>query len=125
MQVNIAPSWRRHLEEAFQQPYFKNLVAFVKAEYRHYTVYLPGRKICSAFELCSFEATQVVILSQDPYHGPRQANGLCFSVNDGVPIPPSLLNIFTEIHHDVSKPIPTPGNLARWAQQGVLLLILP
>ncbi|MEM7382933.1 MAG: uracil-DNA glycosylase [Bacteroidota bacterium] len=122
MQVNIALSWRKYLEEAFQQPYFKNLAAFVKAEYRHHTVYPPGKQIFRAFDFCSFEATQVIILGQDPYHGPRQANGLCFSVNDEVPIPPSLLNIFTEIRHDIGKPIPPHGNLARWAQQGVLLL---
>ena len=122
MQVNIALSWKRHLEKEFQQPYFKSLVAFVKEEYRHHKIYPPARKIFSAFERCSFEATKVVILGQDPYHGPRQADGLCFSVSDEVPIPPSLFNIFTEIHHDVGKPIPAHGNLARWAQQGVLLL---
>ena len=122
MQVNIAPSWKSYLEKEFQQPYFENLAAFVKEEYRNHKIYPPAKEIFSAFEHCSFKATKVVILGQDPYHGPRQANGLCFSVSEEVSIPPSLLNIFTEIKNDLGKPIPSDGNLTRWAQQGVLLL---
>lgn len=122
MQVNIAPSWKSHLAPEFQENYFKNLVDFVKEAYKNHTVYPPAKQIFHAFELCPFHNTKVVILGQDPYHGPGQANGLCFSVNDGIPIPPSLLNIFKEISHDLGKPIPKNGNLERWAQQGVLLL---
>ena len=122
MDVNIAPSWKQHLDQEFQKPYFQQLATFVKAAYRQHTVYPPAKEIFRAFALCSFEATQVVILGQDPYHGPGQAHGLCFSVNQGVPIPPSLLNIFTEIRDDVGTPMPQDGNLVRWAQQGVLLL---
>ncbi len=122
MQVNIAESWAKHLEKEFQQSYFEALVDFVKAEYREHKVYPPAKEIFQAFELCSFEATKVVILGQDPYHGPMQANGLCFSVREEVPIPPSLFNVFTEIYHDLGTPIPQHGDLERWAQQGVLLL---
>jgi uracil-DNA glycosylase len=122
MQVQIEPSWKIHLESEFQKPYFKQLVDFVKQEYAHSSIYPPAKQIFHAFELCNFDATKVVILGQDPYHGPGQANGLCFSVNDGVRIPPSLLNIFKEIQAELGKPIPSSGNLERWAQQGVLLL---
>lgn len=122
MQVNIAPSWKKHLDQEFQQPYFETLVNFVKAAYRQHAVYPPAKEIFRAFELCSLEDTRVVILGQDPYHGPGQANGLCFSVREEVRIPPSLLNIFTEIHNDLGRPIPPDGNLERWARQGVLLL---
>lgn len=122
MNVNIAESWHQHLEKEFQQPYFERLVGFVKAAYRAYTIYPPAKEIFRAFALCSFEATKVVILGQDPYHGPGQAHGLCFSVREGVSIPPSLANIFTEIHNELGVAIPPTGNLERWAEQGVLLL---
>ena len=122
MKVTIAESWRQHLEKEFQQPYFEALADFIKSAYRHHQVYPPAKEILRAFELCSFEATKVVILGQDPYHGPGQANGLCFSVREDVPMPPSLLNIFTEIHNDLGVPMPPNGNLERWAKQGVLLL---
>lgn len=122
MSVNIESSWKRHLEPEFDKPYFQQLVEFVKQEYANHTIYPPAKQIFHTFELCKFEATKVVILGQDPYHGRGQANGLCFSVNDGIRIPPSLLNIFKEIQSELGKPIPQSGNLERWAQQGVLLL---
>lgn len=122
MNVNIAPSWKQHLEQEFQQPYFQQLAQFIKAAYRQGPVYPPAKAIFRAFDLCSFEDTKVVILGQDPYHGPGQAHGLCFSVNEGVPMPPSLVNIFQEVHSDVGVPMPQHGSLERWAQQGVLLL---
>ncbi|HAN49563.1 MAG TPA: uracil-DNA glycosylase [Amoebophilaceae bacterium] len=122
MNVKMAESWRKHLEKEFQQPYFEKLVFFIKTAYRHGSVYPPAKEIFRAFELCSFEATKVVILGQDPYHGPGQANGLCFSVREDVPIPPSLVNIFTEIHNELGAVMPRNGNLERWAKQGVLLL---
>jgi uracil-DNA glycosylase len=122
MRVNIDASWSTHLEKEFRQPYFEKLVSFVKTAYRHESVYPPAKEIFRAFELCSFEATKVVILGQDPYHGPRQANGLCFSVREDVSIPPSLVNIFTEIRNDLGVAMPPNGNLERWAKQGVLLL---
>ncbi|GIV39335.1 MAG: uracil-DNA glycosylase [Thermonema sp.] len=120
--VKIEPSWKEALKEEFSKPYFHELVQFVKEEYRKHTVYPPGRQIFRAFEACPFDQTKVVIIGQDPYHGPGQAHGLAFSVNDGVPIPPSLRNIFAEVHEDVGTPPPASGNLERWAQQGVLLL---
>lgn len=122
MNVKIADSWKSRLSHEFNQPYFQELVAFVKKEYASGPVYPPGKDIFRAFDACSFEKTRVVILGQDPYHGPGQANGLCFSVYDGVPFPPSLLNIFKEIKNDLGKPIPPSGDLGRWAEQGVLLL---
>jgi uracil-DNA glycosylase len=122
LKVNIAESWSKRLEKEFQQPYFEKLASFVKTAYQHHKIYPPAKEIFSAFELCSFEATRVVILGQDPYHGPGQANGLCFSVREGVPIPPSLANIFTEIHSELGVDMPPNGNLERWAKQGVLLL---
>ena len=122
MQVNIAPSWAPHLKQEFQQPYFEKLAVFVKTAYRHHKVYPPAKEILRAFALCSFEATRVVILGQDPYHGPGQANGLCFSVRQEVPTPPSLRNIFKEIKNDLGHPTPPHGDLTRWAEQGVLLL---
>ncbi|WP_038032112.1 MULTISPECIES: uracil-DNA glycosylase [Thermonema] len=122
MDVKIEPSWKEALKEEFSKPYFHELVQFVKEEYRKHTVYPPGRQIFRAFEACPFDQTKVVIIGQDPYHGPGQAHGLAFSVNDGVPIPPSLRNIFAEVHEDVGTPPPASGNLERWAQQGVLLL---
>lgn len=122
MEVKIAESWKRRLQGEFLQPYFVDLVGFVKQEYQTQQVYPPGRLIFNAFDKCSFEDTKVVILGQDPYHGPGQANGLSFSVNDGIAVPPSLVNIFKEIKEDLGKPLPRSGNLERWAQQGVLLL---
>ena len=115
-------SWKERLKEEFEKEYFKNLTEFVRNEYRTATCYPPGKLVFNAFDKCSFDDTRVVILGQDPYHGPGQANGLCFSVNEAVPSPPSLINIFKEIHDDLGKKIPKSGNLERWARQGVLLL---
>lgn len=120
--VKIVPSWYNRLASEFKQPYFLKLVDFVKKSYQQKRIYPPGKKIFNAFDLCSFEDLKVVILGQDPYHGPGQAHGLCFSVPEGVPMPPSLINIFKEIQRDLNQPIPANGNLERWAQQGVLLL---
>ncbi|MCS6820554.1 MAG: uracil-DNA glycosylase [Microscillaceae bacterium] len=122
MQVKIAESWKPILQAEFEKPYFEQLVNFVKKEYQKYTVYPPGGLIFNAFNKCSFEEVKVVIIGQDPYHGTGQANGLCFSVADNIPIPPSLQNIFKEVQDDVGAPIPKTGNLERWAVQGVLLL---
>jgi uracil-DNA glycosylase len=122
MNVNIEPSWKAHLNPEFDKPYFQQLIQFVKQEYQQNTCYPKGKDIFSAFDHCSFQETKVVIIGQDPYHGPGQANGLCFSVKDGIPHPPSLVNIFKEIKTDVAKPYPQSGNLERWADQGVLLL---
>lgn len=122
MQVNIHPSWKSVLSEEFEKPYFENLINFVKSEYATHTCYPKGSQIFSAFDHCHFDDVKVVIIGQDPYHGPNQANGLCFSVNDGIPFPPSLQNIFKEISTDLNVPIPPTGNLERWADQGVLLL---
>lgn len=110
------------LEEEFKAPYFTALTAFVKQEYLTKVCYPRGSQIFAAFDHCKFQDVKVVIIGQDPYHGPGQANGLCFSVNDGVPLPPSLINIFKEIETDLGKPFPATGNLERWADQGVLLL---
>ncbi len=122
MQVNIEQSWQQQLQGEFDKPFFAKLVAFVKQEYAHHTVYPPGKLIFNAFNQCPFDKVKVVLLGQDPYHEPGQAHGLCFSVNEGVQFPPSLGNIFKEIHDDIGTPIPASGNLTRWAQQGVLLL---
>ena len=122
MNVNIHQSWKPYLKNEFDKPYFKTLVDFVKHEYAQYRCFPPGRQIFNAFERCHFEDVKVVILGQDPYHGLGQAHGLCFSVNDDVASPPSLLNIFKEIEADLNKPCPESGNLERWADQGVLLL---
>lgn len=122
MDVKIASSWKSHLSAEFEKAYFLQLIEFVKAEYLQNTVYPPGKEIFRAFDKCEFEQIKVVIIGQDPYHGPGQANGLCFSVRDGVRMPPSLVNIFKEINKDLGKPIPTSGDLERWANQGVLLL---
>ncbi|GHB65056.1 uracil-DNA glycosylase [Persicitalea jodogahamensis] len=122
MDVAIEESWKEKLHEEFDKPYFEELIEFVKQEYKTQTVYPPGKLIFNAFDSCPFDACKVVILGQDPYHGPGQANGLCFSVNDGIPKPPSLLNIFKEVHEDTGVPIPVSGNLQRWADQGILLL---
>lgn len=120
--VKIADSWRQRLQHEFEKPYFQELTQFVKSEYQSQTVYPPGPEIFRAFDCCSFEDLKVVILGQDPYHGEGQANGLCFSVRDGVRMPPSLQNIFKEIHTDLGKPVPSNGSLERWAKQGILLL---
>ena len=122
MAVTIEESWKRQLEQEFKQPYFLALTNFVRGEYATHTCYPKGSEIFAAFERSSFEATKVVIIGQDPYHGPNQANGLCFSVKDGIPHPPSLINIFKEITTDLGKPYPISGNLEHWADQGVLLL---
>lgn len=122
MEVKIHPSWKAELSDEFEKPYFDNLISFVKQEYAKHTSYPKGSQIFSAFDHCPFDNVEVVIIGQDPYHGPGQANGLCFSVNDGIPMPPSLINIFKEIETDLNKPFPKTGNLERWANQGVLLL---
>jgi uracil-DNA glycosylase len=122
MDVKIAPSWKEKLTAEFEKDYFKRLVEFIKEEYKTRTIYPAGKNIFNAFEKCSFDSVKVVIIGQDPYHGAGQANGLSFSVSDGIPIPPSLVNIFKEIASDLDKPIPKSGNLERWANQGVLLL---
>ncbi|PIR88324.1 MAG: uracil-DNA glycosylase [Candidatus Harrisonbacteria bacterium CG10_big_fil_rev_8_21_14_0_10_44_23] len=121
MKVKIHPSWEEKLGEEFQKPYFKDLVEFVKGEYGAKTVYPPPTSIFRAFDLCPFDGVKVVILGQDPYHGPNQANGLCFAVHEGVANPPSLNNIFKEIEADLGKR-PKSGDLEKWAKQGVLLL---
>lgn len=120
--VRINASWKAHLQPEFEKPYFHLLTEFIRSEFASQTVYPPGREIFAAFDACPFENIKVVIIGQDPYHGPGQANGLCFSVRDGVRMPPSLVNIFKEIQQDLQKPIPASGNLDRWARQGVLLL---
>ncbi|SKB32608.1 Uracil-DNA glycosylase [Salegentibacter holothuriorum] len=122
MKVAIHPSWKKELADEFEKDYFKDLINFVKAEYNENTCYPQGKDIFSAFDHATFSKTKVVILGQDPYHGVGQANGLSFSVNDGIPSPPSLQNIFKEIKHDLGKPVPDSGNLEHWANQGVLLL---
>lgn len=122
MDVKIEPSWKIRLKDEFVKEYFSELTGFVRDEYKKFRIYPPGREIFNAFEYCSFDLVKVVIIGQDPYHGPGQANGLCFSVRDGIPFPPSLINIFTEIKRDLGKELPRSGDLARWAKQGVLLL---
>jgi len=122
MKVNIHESWKNQLNEEFEKSYFKDLVSFVKEEYKNEICYPKGRDIFAAFEHCHFDNLKVVILGQDPYHGVDQANGLCFSVKEDIALPPSLINIFKEIEQDVHKPFPKTGNLERWADQGVLLL---
>jgi uracil-DNA glycosylase len=122
MDVKIEESWKAKLRDEFERPYFHTLTDFIKAEYTTQTIYPPGKDIFRAFDCCNFENVKVVILGQDPYHGEGQANGLCFSVRQGLRFPPSLLNIFKEIHQDLGKPIPASGDLGRWAEQGVLLL---
>ena len=122
MDVKIEESWKEQLKEEFEKVYFQELTSFVREEYRTQTIYPPGSLIFNAFNLCPFNKTKVVIIGQDPYHGPNQAHGLCFSVNDGVAFPPSLNNIFKEIKNDLNIPVPSSGNLTRWAEQGVLLL---
>lgn len=122
MNVKIDESWREQLQPEFEKDYFEKLTTFVRHEYATTTVYPPGPLIFNAFNLCPFSKVRVVIIGQDPYHGPGQAHGLCFSVNKGIAFPPSLLNIFKEIKDDIGTPIPDSGDLTHWAQQGVLLL---
>lgn len=122
MDVRIEESWKSRLQEEFDKPYFYALTQYVRSEYRSGVVYPPGNEIFAAFDACPFEQVKVVLLGQDPYHEPGQAHGLCFSVNDGIPFPPSLVNIFKEIESDLGVTIPASGNLMRWAKQGVLLL---
>ena len=122
MDVRIEQSWKEALSPQFDAPYFEALADFTRRAYATGTVYPPGREIFAAFDACPFNEVKVVILGQDPYHGPGQANGLCFSVSPGVKIPPSLHNIFKEVHDDTGAPIPDNGDLTRWATQGVLLL---
>ena len=119
---NIHPSWKKELSSEFEKHYFTSLTAFVKEEYAAKNCFPIESEIFAAFNHCSFDKVKVVIIGQDPYHGFGQANGLCFSVNDGIAFPPSLRNIFKEIQTDLGIPIPVSGNLARWADQGVLLL---
>ena len=122
MNVQIEESWKARLEPEFEKDYFRTLTNFVREEYSQYPIYPPGKLIFNAFNLCPFDKVKVVIIGQDPYHGPGQAHGLCFSVNDGVRFPPSLINIFKEIKDDIGTDAPNTGNLTRWAEQGVLLL---
>ncbi len=122
MNVKIAEDWKEVLKPEFEKPYFENLTSFVKEEYHKYRCFPKGKEIFSAFNHCNFDEVKVVIIGQDPYHGENQANGLCFSVHDGIPHPPSLVNIFKEIETDLGKPYPKSGNLEHWADQGVLLL---
>ncbi|WP_339901956.1 uracil-DNA glycosylase [uncultured Cyclobacterium sp.] len=122
MNVKIENSWKQLMGDEFSKPYFESLVNFVKTEYETKTIYPMGDSIFKAFDLCPVEKVKVVILGQDPYHGPGQAHGLAFSVKEGIPFPPSLLNIFKELKSDLNLPFPSNGNLERWAKQGVLLL---
>ena len=122
MNVKIAPSWKDRLSGEFSKPQFLSLVEFLKSEYKNHTVYPPGPEIFRAFDLTDFDEVKVVILGQDPYHGPGQANGLAFSVREGITKPPSLINIFKEIKTEYEQEVPSSGNLERWAKQGVLLL---
>ncbi|WP_445384985.1 uracil-DNA glycosylase [Robiginitalea sp. IMCC44478] len=122
MNVNIATAWQPLLSSEFQKPYFTQLAHFVRSEYNQHTCYPKGKEIFAAFEHCSPQKVKVVIIGQDPYHGPGQANGLCFSVRQGTAHPPSLINIFKEIEQDIGQPYPENGDLQRWAEQGVLLL---
>ena len=122
MNVQIENTWKQQLAAEFEKPYFGQLAQAVRQEYTSATCYPPGQLIFNAFNLCPFDRVKVVIIGQDPYHEPRQAHGLSFSVQDGVAYPPSLQNIFKEIEADLGTPVPTSGNLTRWAEQGVLLL---
>ncbi len=121
-QAKIEPSWKKALSAEFKKPYFTKLTNFVRNEYESETVYPPSKFMFQAFEFCPFDKVKVVILGQDPYHGPSQANGLCFSVNEKISIPPSLKNIYKEISNDLEASPPSTGNLTDWAEQGILLL---
>ena len=120
--VRIEPGWKNALSEEWGKPYFAELVEFVRSEYASETIFPPAGRIFAAFDACPFDKTRVVILGQDPYHDTGQANGLCFSVAQGVQPPPSLVNIFKEVNADTGAPIPLSGDLTHWAEQGVLLL---
>jgi uracil-DNA glycosylase len=122
MDVKIETTWKSKLQTEFEKEYFLKLSAFVKEEYRTNTIYPPGGLIFNAFNLCPFEKVKAVIIGQDPYHGPGQAHGLCFSVREGVDFPPSLVNIFKEIASDTGIRRPVSGDLGRWSSQGVLML---
>lgn len=122
MKVRIDPTWQTELADIFDSPLFRQTAEFARAQYATREVYPPAGKIFAAFDACPFDKVKVVILGQDPYHGPGQANGLCFSVNPGVRMPPSLINIFKEVSDDTGAPLPADGDLSRWAAQGVLLL---
>ena len=122
MNVKIENSWKQELSDEWAKDYFVRLTDFVRNEYATKQIFPPGNQIFAAFNATPFNDVKVVILGQDPYHDVGQANGLCFSVNDGIPFPPSLRNIFQEIHNDTGAPIPQSGDLSRWAKQGVLLL---
>ncbi|MCQ2374656.1 MAG: uracil-DNA glycosylase [Salinivirgaceae bacterium] len=122
MEVKIEESWKERLQVEFDKPYFQQLTNFVRHEYQTTRIYPPGNLIFNAFNCCPFNNVKVVIIGQDPYHGEGQAHGLSFSVQDGVPFPPSLKNIFKEIKNDIGAPVPLSGDLTRWAKQGVLLL---
>lgn len=122
MDVKIESSWKEILQDEFEKPYFSILTSFVKKEYAEHRIFPPAKLIFNAFDLCPFNDVKVVILGQDPYHGLGQAHGLCFSVNEGIQFPPSLVNIFKEIQRDLGKAIPQSGNLEHWARQGVFLL---
>jgi len=122
MFINLNTSWHNVLSQEFEKPYFQKLIEFIKIEYATYRCFPIGTQIFAAFDHCPFDKVKIVIIGQDPYHGLGQANGLCFSVNDGISFPPSLINIFKEIQSDLDIPIPISGNLERWADQGILLL---
>ncbi|MFV0541204.1 MAG: uracil-DNA glycosylase [Aestuariibaculum sp.] len=122
MDVEIHKSWNPYLQGEFDKPYFESLTQFVKTEYRAGTCFPPGNLIFNAFNSCPFQNVKVVLIGQDPYHGSGQANGLCFSVNEGIAHPPSLINIFREIETDLNVSYPKSGDLSRWSRQGVLLL---
>lgn len=122
MDIKIESTWKEVLKEEFDKPYFKQLTDFVRNEYQTQTIFPKGKDIFNAFNLCPFNKVKVVIIGQDPYHGPGQAHGLCFSVKQGVTFPPSLRNIFKEINNDLGIAVPTSGDLSRWAEQGVLLI---
>lgn len=120
--VKIDPTWKQHIAGEFEKPYWQELTNFVKEEYQSKTVYPPGSQIFRAFDLCPFDQVKVVIVGQDPYHGPNQANGLSFAVNEGITIPPSLQNMYKEIRSDLGVEPYQTGDLTRWAKQGVLML---
>ena len=122
MKVRLIKSWQTQLADTIAAPYFDRLAQFVSQEYEQYSCYPPGKDIFNAFALCPFEAVNVVLLGQDPYHGSGQAHGLCFSVPEGIAHPPSLINILKELQQDVGKPYPPSGSLLPWASQGVLLV---
>jgi len=122
MDVKIESGWKSRLRTEFEKDYFIRLTDFIKEEYRKATIYPPGALIFNAFDICPFDTVKAVILGQDPYHGPGQAHGLCFSVRERIEFPPSLINIFKEIETDLGIPQPSSGDLTRWARQGVLLL---